>query len=124
MSGQEKYWGCTPVVTEHMEARMKASREYAKMASNDDETPEQRAGRAKDFQCGAIWEEGFSKKHGWYPASEPPKERDVEVVMLVDVSSPQFTNAPLIRVPIFGRYINGWPEGVNVKWWCYPPKED
>lgn len=62
--------------------------------------------------------------NGWRPASELPKEKDVEVVMLVDVSSPQFTGAPLIRVPMFGRYINGWPEDVNVKWWCYPPKEE
>ena len=60
---------------------------------------------------------------GWHPASKPPKEKDVEFVMLVDVSSPQFTNAPLIRVPIFGRYINGWPEDVNVKWWTYPPED-
>ena len=61
---------------------------------------------------------------GWHPASELPKEKDVEVIMLVDVSSPQFTGAPLIRVPIFGRYINGWPKDVNVKWWCYPPKKE
>jgi hypothetical protein len=26
ISEEEKYWGCSPVVTEHMEARMKASR--------------------------------------------------------------------------------------------------
>lgn len=61
---------------------------------------------------------------GWRPANKPPKEKDVEVVMLVDVSSPQFTGASLIRVPMFGRYINGWPEDVNVKWWCYPPEKE
>ena len=63
-------------------------------------------------------------KLGWHPVTEPPKENDVEVVMLVDVSSPQFTDAPLIRVPIFGRYINGWPKDVNVKWWTYPPEKE
>ena len=63
-------------------------------------------------------------KLGWHPANKPPKEKDVEVVMLVDVSSPQFTGAPLIRVPMFCRYINGWPEDVNVKWWCYLPEKE
>jgi len=72
MSEEEKYWGCTPVVTEHMEAMLKASREYAKMVSNDDETPKQIADRAKDFQCGAMWEDGCSKKHNWHKGDETP----------------------------------------------------
>ena len=92
-------------------------------------------GLAADGGPKAFTEEEYSEMHellkkiksgqfGWHPASEPPKEKDVEVVMLVDVSSPQFTDAPLIRVPIFGRYINGWPDDVNVRWWSYSPQND
>ena len=126
MSEEEKYWGCTPVVTAHMEARMKASREYAKMVSNDNETPTQRADRARDFECGAIWEEGYSKKHGWHPASElpvvPEGEDEVEVYCLVR------GKGLTILVPMKLHYTVsrgfGVSENIEIKWWCYPPEED
>ena len=122
MSEEEKYWGCTPVVTAHMEARMKASREYAKMVSNDDETPEQRADRARDFESGAIWEEGYSKQFGWHPASElPPVNENLisELVICWCVDSTFHTLEPKL-----GRVWRGEWGAKDVKWWCYPPKEE
>lgn len=121
MSEQEKYWGCTPVLTTHMEARMKASREYAKMVSNDDETPAQRANRARDFECGAIWEEGYYKKHGWHPVTEPPKEGDeVVVITLGGMTAARaiYSNGIYYSVVLKKAY---YP---SVEYWCYPPKEE
>ena len=95
-------------------------RQYNQLMQEDDQYC-----HPESFKWG--FEHGFEyalRKLGWRPASELPKEKDVEVVMLVDVSSPQFTGTPLIRVPIFGRYINGWPDDVNVRWWSYPPQND
>ena len=120
MNEQEKYYGRTPVVTAHMEARMKASREYAKMASNDDETPAQRADRARAFECGAIWEEGTSKS-GWRPASElPPLNEDGESEYLIvyDLNGYAF--------PAFYSKKRGWCDeygrgNSTIKYWCYPP---
>lgn len=122
MSEQEKYWGCTPVVTAHMEAMLKTSREYAKMVSNDDETPAQRADRAKDFQCGAIWEKGYSKKHGWHPASELPviPEGKFSVTVIAYCNTPSGIYAP---VEVAYTRTGGW-QYESVEWWCYPPKED
>jgi len=116
MTEEEKYWGCTPVVTEHMEAMLKASREYAKMMSNNGETPTQRASRARDFQCGAIWEEGYSNG-GWHPANEPPECAE-EVIILFKHGA--YHDYPLI--PMRFKYLGKW--FMDVKWWCYPPKED
>ena len=116
MNEQEKYWGCTPVVTAHIEARMKAAREYAKMVSNDDETPAQRADRAITFECGAIWEEGTSKG-GWHPASElPPLGKRVIV---------WYKTADGMYHAIDNLYTsNGWAfYGMNIIAWCYPPEE-
>lgn len=116
MNEQEKYWGRTPVLTAHMEAMLKASREYAKMVSNDDETPAQRASRARDFQCGAMWEEGYSKQLGWHPASELPPEEGEYIVK---------KEWGLARADLFySKFENGKWSTPQVKWWCYPPKED
>ena len=116
MSEEEKYWGCTPVVTAHMEARMKASREYAKMVSNDDETPAQRASRAKDFQCGAMWEEGYSKQLGWHHASElPPVDGEYIVIKEWGV-----TKGALF----YAKFEKGKWSIPQIIWWCYPPKEE
>jgi len=125
MTEEEKYWGCTPVVTAHMEARMKASREYAKMVSNDGETPAQRANRARDFESGAIWEEGYSKKHGWHPASEPPKEEE-EVIAAgdYDITRAVFHEGEyyIARYYYDPKSLNCALNGVN--YWCYPPEKD
>ena len=51
----------------------------------------------------------------WHPASEPPKEDGEYVVFCYGFDLPFKAK--------YSKYINEWSHK-NVKWWCYPPKED
>jgi hypothetical protein len=52
---------------------------------------------------------------GWHPASEPPKEDGEYVVFCYGFDLPFKAK--------YSEYINEWSHR-DVKWWCYPPKED
>jgi len=53
--------------------------------------------------------------NGWHPASEPPKEDGEYVVFCYGFDLPFKAK--------YSEYINEWSHR-DVKWWCYPPKED
>lgn len=60
------------------------------------------------------------KRLGWLPASECPKvgeNGDVEVIVIQD----NYDVDKAIYCEIEG--IGMW-DLPNIKWWCYPPKED
>ena len=52
----------------------------------------------------------------WHPASEPP-EYAQEVIVLFKHGA--YHDYPLI--PMKFKYLGKW--FMDVKWWCYPPKE-
>lgn len=61
------------------------------------------------------------KQLGWHPASELPKLKDGEddvdfIVIIYDEYG---------MLPFHATYCKytGWSHD-NVKWWCYPPKEE
>jgi len=53
----------------------------------------------------------------WHPASEPP-EYAQEVIILFKHGA--YHDYPLI--PMRFKYLGKW--FMDVKWWCYPPKEE
>lgn len=56
----------------------------------------------------------------WHPASElPPVDENGNSPALIAITSDGF----LMRV-YFNQESNEYSYGVNVEWWCYPPKED
>ena len=70
---------------------------------------------------------------GWHPASEhPPVDKEtgfsecVVGVMPGDtVGFPQYVRYQ--KNEFYDRWIYGYtgvPSAINIKWWCYPPKED
>ena len=54
--------------------------------------------------------------NGWHPASEPPKEDGEYIVTKVW----GYTKDALF----YARFENGKWSIPQVKWWCYPPKEE
>jgi hypothetical protein len=54
---------------------------------------------------------------GWHPASEPP-EYAQEVIILFKHGA--YHDYP--SIPMRFKYLGKW--FMDVKWWCYPPKED
>ena len=61
--------------------------------------------------------DGIIHNIGWHPASEPP-EYAQEVIVLFKHGA--YHDYPLI--PMKFKYLGKW--FMDVKWWCYPPKED
>ena len=56
---------------------------------------------------------------GWHPASERPviPEEKGSVNIVAYCITPSGICAPMEIA-----YIGRWPD--NIKWWCYPPKEE
>ena len=91
-------------------------RQYNQLMQEDDQYC-----HLESFRWG--FEHGFEyalSKFGWHPASELPKlkdgEDDVSFIVICDGYD---------RLPFHATYCKytGWSHD-NVKWWCYPPKED
>ena len=70
---------------------------------------------------------------GWRPASEhPPVDKEtgfsecvVGVIPGATVGFPQYVRYQ--KNEFYDRWIYGYtgvPSAINIKWWCYPPKED
>lgn len=70
---------------------------------------------------------------GWRPASElPPVDKETGFSELVvgimpgdTVGFPQYVRYQ--KNEFYDRWIYGYtgvPSAINIKWWCYPPKED
>lgn len=72
---------------------------------------------AAHYGRGYIEGQEDMKHLGWYPASEPP-EYAREVIILYKHGA--YHDYPLI--PMRFKYLGKW--FMDVKWWCYPPKED
>lgn len=73
---------------------------------------------AEDHQQLADWLKELKelRKLGWHPASEPPEYAE-EVIILFKHGA--YHDYPLI--PMRFKYLGKW--FMDVKWWCYPPKE-
>lgn len=70
---------------------------------------------------------------GWHPSSEhPPVDKETGFSELVvgimpgdKVGFPQYVRYQ--KNELYDRWIYGYtgvPSAINIKWWCYPPKED
>ena len=69
-----------------------------------------------------MWEYGYEtakEEFGWHPASELPiiPEGKCSVNIIAYCITPSGICAPMEIA-----YIGRWPD--NIKWWCYPPKEE
>lgn len=117
----DKNWGRTPVITAHMKARMKASREYAKMVSNDDETPTQRANRARDFECGAMW---ANSHPAWVNVEERLPEENTAPLVRMDLTEKFDEETILYDVVVFDG--NGFHTPYKVTHWMeiIPPRKE
>lgn len=73
------------------------------------------------------------KQLGWHPSSEhPPVDKETGFSELVvgimpgdTVGFPQYVRYQ--KNEFYDRWIYGYtgvPSAINIKWWCYPPKED
>ena len=86
-------------------------RQYNQLMEEDDQYC-----HPESFRWG--FEHGFEyalSKFGWHPASEPPKEDGEYVVFCYGFDLPFKAK--------YSEYINEWSHR-DVKWWCYPPKEE
>lgn len=62
------------------------------------------------------------KRLGWHPASElPPKEGEY---IAIDNGMPDVFRVDYLEPFGWCVEVMGAHEVVNVKYWCYPPKED
>ena len=83
---------------------------------------------AESDALGSLYDE-LMRDAGWHPASELPQLDENEssdlVYALGKVFSKEFGEY-IDKVPCRVRVIHGkWaPEDIEVKWWCYPPKEE
>ena len=71
---------------------------------------------AAHYGRGYIEGQEDMKQLGWHPASEPPKEDGEYIVTKVW----GYTKDALF----YARFENGKWSIPQVKWWCYPPKEE
>lgn len=91
-------------------------RQYNQLMQEDDQYC-----HPESFKWG--FEHGFEyalTKLGWHPVSETPKvgeDGDVKVIVIQD----NHDVSRAIYCEIEGIGIWDLP---NIKWWCYPPKED
>lgn len=59
---------------------------------------------------------------GWHPASELPPEEGEYIA--IDNGMPDVFRVDYLEPFGWCVEVMGAHEVVNVKWWCYPPKED
>ena len=58
---------------------------------------------------------------GWHPASElPPLDKDGDSQDLIVICAMD----SYFDLPRWSKVVNGIWGDKDVKWWCYPPKED
>ena len=72
--------------------------------------------------------DNIMNKAGWHPASElPPLDEDGcsgEVVVIASEDNDTFRHGPMVDKPSTSMVIDKEWDNPNVKWWCYPPKEE
>lgn len=104
-------------------------RQYNRLMEEDDQYC-----HPESFRWG--FEHGFEyalSKFGWHPASEhPPVDKETGFSELVvgimpgdTVGFPQYVRYQ--KNEFYDRWIYGYtgvPSAINIKWWCYPPKEE
>ena len=82
---------------------------------------------AAHYGRGYIEGQEDMKHLGWHPASELPKlgeDDDNEFIVIASVDNELYRHGPKIDKPKKAMFIDGqWTEP-DVKWWCYPPKEE
>ena len=93
-------------------------RQYNQLMEEDDQYC-----HPESFRWG--FEHGFEyalSKFGWHPASELPPEEGEYIA--IDNGMPDVFRVDYLEPFGWCVEVMGVHEVVNVKWWCYPPKED
>ena len=72
-----------------------------------------------------MWNYGYEtakKEFGWHPASELPPVNEIgesqDVIVICGTTNLYFD------LPRWSKVVEGVWGDKNVKWWCYPPKEE
>ena len=72
---------------------------------------------------GSLYDE-LMRDAGWHPSSElPPLDKDgnsQDVIVICGTVNSYFD----VPLPRWSKVVNGIWGDKDVKWWCYPPKEE
>ena len=76
---------------------------------------------AESDALGSLYDE-LMRDAGWHPASELPPEEGEYIA--IDNGMPDVFRVDYLELFGWCVEVMGAHEVVNIKWWCYPPKEE